>query len=64
MRFWLNVLLALIVSGLGVSAAVVGEEGDAPGLVGIGCLLVAAAVGLGVRAGWRGADERLSNDLG
>lgn len=52
-RFWLDVLLALVVSGVGVSAALLGETGDAPGLVGIGCLLVAAAVGLGVRAGRR-----------
>jgi hypothetical protein len=53
MRFALDVLLALIVSGVGVIAALVGEVDDAPGLVGIGCLLVAGAVGLGVRAGRR-----------
>lgn len=53
MRFWLEVLLALVVSGIGVIAALVGEVDDAPGLVGIGCLLVASAVGLGVRAGRR-----------
>ena len=55
MRFWLEVLLALVVSALGVIAALLGEVDDAPGLVGIGCLLVAAAVGLGVRAGRRSA---------
>ena len=53
MRFVLEVLLALIVSGVGVIAALVGEVDDAPGLVGIGCLLVAGAVGLGVLAGRR-----------
>ena len=53
MRFWLEVLLALVVSGVGVVAALLGEVDDAPGLVGIGCLLVAAAVLLGVRAGRR-----------
>ena len=53
MRFWLEVLLALAVSGVGVVAALLGEVDDAPGLVGIGCLLVAGAVGLGVRAGRR-----------
>ena len=53
MRFWLEVLLALVVSGVGVIAALLGEVDDAPGLVGIGCLLVAGAVGLGVRAGRR-----------
>ena len=53
MRFALDVLLALIVSGVGVIAALVGEVDDAPGLVGIGCLLVAGAVGLGVRTGRR-----------
>lgn len=58
MRFWLDVLLALAVSGVGVVAALVGEVDDAPGLVGIGCLLVAAAVGLGVRAGRRSVRER------
>jgi hypothetical protein len=54
-RFWLDVVLALVVSGVGVVAALLGEVDDAPGLVGIGCLLVAAAVGLGVRAGRRSA---------
>lgn len=58
MRFWLEVLLALIVSGVGVMAALIGEVDDAPGLVGIGCLLVAGAVGLGVRAGQRSAGGR------
>lgn len=58
MRFWFDVLLALVVSGVGVSAAMVGEVDDAPGLVGIGCLLIAAAVGLGVRAGRRSATPR------
>lgn len=53
LRFWLEVLLALVVSGVGVIAALAGEVDDAPGLVGIGCLLVAGAVGLGVRAGRR-----------
>lgn len=53
MRFWWDVLLALVVSALGVTAVSLGETGDAPGLVGIGCLLVAGAVGLGVRAGRR-----------
>ena len=53
MRFWLEVLLALAVSGVGVVAALLGEVDDAPGLVGIGCLVVAGAVGLGVRAGRR-----------
>lgn len=53
MRFWLDVLVALVVSGVGVVAALLGETDDAPGLVGLGCLLVAAAVGLGVRAGRR-----------
>jgi hypothetical protein len=53
MRFGLDVLLALVVSGVGVVAVSWGETDDAPGLVGIGCLLVAAAVGLGVRAGRR-----------
>ena len=55
MRFLLEVLFALIVSAVGVIAALVGEVDDAPGLVGIGCLLVAGAVGLGVRAGRRSA---------
>lgn len=58
MRFWLDLLLALAVSGIGVVAALLGEVDDAPGLVGIGCLLVAAAVGLGVRAGRRSAQPR------
>ena len=53
MRFRLEVLLALVVSGIGVIAALLGETDDAPGLVGIGCLLVAGAVLLGVRAGRR-----------
>jgi hypothetical protein len=53
MRFGLDVLLALVVSGVGVIAVSLGETDDAPGLVGIGCLLVAGAVGLGVRAGRR-----------
>lgn len=52
-RFWLDVLLALVLAGTGVITALLGEVGDAPGLVGIGCLLVAGAVGLGVRAGRR-----------
>lgn len=54
-RFWFEVLLALGVSGIGVIAALLGETDDSPGLVGIGCLLVAGAVGLGVRAGRRSA---------
>ena len=53
MRFRLEVLLALVVSGVGVIAALLGETDDAPGLVGIGCLLVAGSVLLGVRAGRR-----------
>lgn len=53
MRFRFDVLLALIISGLGVMAVSLGETDDAPGLVGIGCVLVAGAVGLGVRAGRR-----------
>ena len=57
-RFWLEVLLALVVSGIGVIAALLGETDDAPGLVGIGCLLVAGAVGLGVRTGRRSRGPR------
>lgn len=53
MRLWVDLSLALVVSGVGVSAALLGETGDAPGLTGIGCLLVAGAVLLGVRAGRR-----------
>lgn len=53
MRFRLEVLVALVVSGIGVIAALLGETDDAPGLVGVGCLLVAGAVLLGVRAGRR-----------
>lgn len=53
MRFWSDVLLALVVAGLGTIAVSLGETDDAPGLVGVGCLLIAGAVGLGVRAGRR-----------
>lgn len=53
MRFWLDALLALVLAAVGVIAVSLGETDDAPGLVGIGCLLVAGAVGLGVRAGRR-----------
>lgn len=53
MRLWVDVLVALAVSGVGVVAALLGETDDAPGLTGIGCLLVAGAVLLGVRAGRR-----------
>ena len=42
-----------MVSGVGVIAALLGKTDDAPGLVGIGCLLVAGAVLLGVGAGRR-----------
>ena len=52
-RFLLEVLLALVLSGVGVTAALLGETDDAPGLTGIGCLLVAAAVLLGVSTGRR-----------
>lgn len=58
MRFWLDLLIALVVAGVGVIAALIGEVDDAPGLVGIGCLLVAGAVGLGVRTGRRSAGNR------
>ena len=54
-RSWLEVLLAPVVSGVGVSAAMLGETGDAPGLTGVGGLLVADAVGMGVHAGRRSA---------
>jgi hypothetical protein len=47
MRFWLDVLLALVVSGVGVVAALLGETDDAPGLVGIGLLSRDAAPGVG-----------------
>ncbi|TAL22376.1 MAG: hypothetical protein EPN99_06075 [Frankiales bacterium] len=57
MRFYAEVLLALVVSGVGVVAALLGETDDAPGLVGVGCLLVAGAVLLGVRAGRRSRDD-------
>lgn len=52
-RLVLEVGVALLVSALGVVAAMLGETDDAPGLTGIGCLLVASAVGLGFRAGRR-----------
>lgn len=42
-----------MVSGVGVIAALLGKTDDAPGLVGISCLLVAGAVLLGVGAGRR-----------
>lgn len=63
MRFWLEALLAFVVSGVGVSVSVVGEADDAPGLVGIGCLLAASAVALGIRAGWRGGTSRATRYL-
>jgi len=48
-----NLLLALVVGGLGVTAAVLGELDDAPGLVLLGLLLIVSACALGVRTARR-----------
>ena len=46
----LAVLAALLATAIGVAAIVLGEADDSPGLQGLGVLLVAGTVALGVRA--------------
>ena len=48
-----NVVLRIAAGVIGVAAVVLGESDDAPGLVGFGCLLIAAAIALSVRTALR-----------
>jgi hypothetical protein len=50
---YLLIAAALALAAVGVTAAMAGEAGDAPGLALIGIVLVTGAVGLGVAAGRR-----------
>ena len=50
----MSVLSALLLAALGVAGVVLGEGDDAPGLQGLGVLLVVAAVVLVVRSRRRG----------
>ncbi len=45
----MRVLLALLLAGVGAAGVVLGEGDDSPGLQGLGVLLVAGAVALGLR---------------
>ena len=46
----LVMLAALLATGLGVAAIVLGEADDSPGLQGLGVLLIVGTVALGARA--------------
>ncbi len=52
-RYLLIVGAMLVACALGVSASMVGETGDAPGLVLIGITIITAAVALGVKVAMR-----------
>jgi hypothetical protein len=45
-----SIVLRMLAAAIGVAAIVLGESDDAPGLVGFGCLLIAATVALAIRA--------------
>jgi hypothetical protein len=52
-RYFLILAAALPVVALGVTAAMAGEDGDAPGLSGIGILLIVGALAVAVRVAQR-----------
>jgi hypothetical protein len=51
--FALLFAVALALAAVGVTAAMHGEADDAPGLAGIGILLIVAALGVAAQAGRR-----------
>ena len=53
MRPVLLMLAALLATAIGVAFIVLGEADDSPGLQGLGVLLIAGTVALGVRASRR-----------
>ena len=53
MKPLLIVLAAILATGIGVAAIVLGEADDSPGLQGLGVLLVLGAAALGVRTAKR-----------
>lgn len=53
MKPLLLILAAILATGIGVAAIVLGEADDSPGLQGLGVLLVIGSVALGVRTAQR-----------
>jgi hypothetical protein len=56
-RFFVIFVPALAVVAVGVTAAMHGEADDAPGLAGLGILLIVAALAVAVRAAQRSSRQ-------